>query len=153
MYGENSNKSSRTYPLYTLQSLKLDLREGRLIEDLSQGSGTYFMEEQSYYSAVFSLLQLRQKDFTGSFPPRPHKFWVALTRGLDTRAQDQKITGSNPWTCRENVDRREAGGGMHFFIPPERGPFEGALGKALCSRLLFPRSSDRKPTLCSASSL
>lgn len=45
-----------TYPLYTLQSLKLDLREGRLIEDLSQGSGTYFMEEQSYYSAVFYLL-------------------------------------------------------------------------------------------------
>lgn len=59
MYGENSNKSSRPppehTPLHTSQSLKLDLRGGRLIEDLSYGSGTYFMEEQSYYIAVFSL--------------------------------------------------------------------------------------------------
>lgn len=48
--------ASRTYPLHTSQSLKPDLRGGRLIEDLSSGSGTYFMEEQSYYTAVFSLL-------------------------------------------------------------------------------------------------
>lgn len=63
--------ASRTYPLYTLQSLKLDLRNGRLIEDLSQGFWNIFYGGAKLLQCCFLLPVAKAKWFHRFFPSSP----------------------------------------------------------------------------------